>query len=81
MQKIHLDSLNNPSSQEVNRIFVLSFKDDDERESHNQYYLRTVELKDEKFCFISQWKMILQTYDNIKKIAAVQGDDTQQDVY
>ena len=25
--------------------------------------------------------MILKTYDNIKKVAGVQGDDTQQDVY
>ena len=35
------------SFQGVNRLFVLSFKDDnDGRESHKQYYLPTVEIKD-----------------------------------
>ena len=63
------------------RLFVLSFKDDDGRESHKQYYLPSVEIK---YCnvlidgrnFLDQpIKDGLKTYDNIKKIAMSQGDD------
>ena len=42
----YLDYLIDPGFQGVNRLFVLSFKDDDGRESHKQYYLLTVEIKD-----------------------------------
>ena len=43
----YLDFLTGPSLQGVNRLFVLSFKDDDDgQESHMQYYLLTVEIKD-----------------------------------
>ena len=42
----YLDFLIDPSFQGVNRCFALSYKDDDGRESHNQYYLPTVEIKD-----------------------------------
>ena len=35
-----------PSFQGVNRVSALSFKDDDGRESHKQYYLSTVKIKD-----------------------------------
>ena len=44
-QNIYLDYLIDPSFQGVNRLSILSFKDDG-RESHNQYYLSTVEIKD-----------------------------------
>ena len=44
-QNRYLDFLIDPSFQGVNRLFVLSFKDDDGRESHKQYYLPTVEIK------------------------------------
>ena len=63
------------------RLFVLSFKDDDDQESHKQYYLPSVEIK---YCnvlidgrnFLDQpIKDGLKTYDNIKKIAMSQGDD------
>ena len=63
------------------RLSVLSFKDDDGRESHKQYYLPSVEIK---YCnilidgrnFLDQpIKDGLKTYDNIKKIAMSQGDD------
>ena len=63
------------------RLFVLSFKDDDGRESHKQYYLPSMEIK---YCnilidgrnFLDQpIKDGLKTYDNIKKIAMSQGDD------
>ena len=42
----YLDYLIDPGFQGVNRLFVLSFKDDVGRESHKQYYLLTVEIKD-----------------------------------
>ena len=35
-----------PRFQVLNRLFVFSFKDGDDRESHKQYYLPTVEIKD-----------------------------------
>ena len=67
--------------QGVNRLFVLSFKDDDGRESHKQYYLPTVEIKDcnvmeDKRDFFDQpIKNDLKNYDNIQKISTGQGDD------
>ena len=59
----YLDFLIDLDFQGVNRLFVLSFKDDNGRESHKQYYLRTVEIKDynvmiEEISLISQLKMI-----------------------
>ena len=42
----YLDFLIDPNFQGVNRLFVLSFKDDDGRESHKQYYLPTIEIED-----------------------------------
>ena len=45
-QNRYFDFLIDPSSQGVNRLFVLSFKDNDGWESHKQYYLPTVEIKD-----------------------------------
>ena len=39
----YLDYLNDPSFQGVNRLFLLSFKDNDDGECHKQYYLPTVE--------------------------------------
>ena len=36
----------NPSFQGVNRIFVLSFENEDDRTSHSNYYLSKVEIKD-----------------------------------
>ena len=36
----------NPSFQGVNRIFVLSFENENDRTSHSTYYLPKVEIKD-----------------------------------
>ena len=44
-QNRYLDFPIDSSFQGVNKIFVLSFKDDDVRESHKQYYFPTVEIK------------------------------------
>ena len=46
MENRYLDFLINPSFRGVNRLFVLSFKDEDDRESDKKYYLPTVEIKD-----------------------------------
>ena len=46
MQNRHLHFLIDPSFPEVNRLFVLSFENDNCQESHKQYYLPTVEIKD-----------------------------------
>ena len=77
----YLDLLIDPSFQGVNRPFVLSFKDDDNRENHNQCYLPTVEIKDYnvmidgKNLFDQPIKNDLKTYDNIRKVATGEGDD------
>ena len=44
-QNRYLDFPIDSSFQGVNKLFVLSFKDDDVQESHKQYYLPTVEIK------------------------------------
>ena len=46
MQSRYLDFLTDPSFQGVNKLFVLSFNNDDSRKSHKQYYLPTVEITD-----------------------------------
>ena len=53
----------------------MSFKDDDGRESCEQYYLPTVEIKDYNIMIDQPIKNDLKTYDNIRKIATGQGDD------
>ena len=42
VQNWYSDFLINPRFQGVGRFFVVSFKDDDSRESHKQYYLAAV---------------------------------------
>ena len=44
VQNWYLDFLIDPRFQGVGRFLVVSFKDDDSRESHKQYYLPTVEI-------------------------------------
>ena len=41
-----LNHLVNPSFQGVNRLFISSFKNEDDRTSHSNYYLPKVEIKD-----------------------------------
>ena len=45
-QNTNLNHLVEPSFQGVNRLFVLAFENDDNRTSNKQYYLPTVEIKD-----------------------------------
>ena len=71
----YLDFLIGPSFQGVNRLYVLSSKDDDSQESQKQDYLPTVEIKDynvmifRRNFFDQPIKNDLKTYDNIRKIA------------
>ena len=44
-QNRYLNYLINPSFQGVNRLFVLSFENEDGRTSHSTYYLPKVEMK------------------------------------
>ena len=59
----------------------MPLKDDDGRESHKQYFIPTVEIKDYNVMidgrnfFDQPIKNDLKTYDNIRKIATGQGDD------
>ena len=80
-QNPNLNHLIEPSFQGVNRLFVLAFENDDDRTSHDEYYLPTVEIKDynimingENF-FDQPIKNNKVTYENIRKIAIGQGDD------
>ena len=76
-----LNHLVEPSFQQVNRLFVLTFENDTQRTSHSGYYLPNVEIKDyniiingENF-FDQPVKNNKITYENIRKIATGQGDD------
>ena len=80
-QNPNLNHLVKPSFQGVNRLFVLAFENDDDRTTHNTYYLPNVEIKDynimingETF-FDQPIKNNKVTYNNIRKIAIGQGDD------
>ena len=59
----------------------MPFKDDDGQESHKQYFLPTVKIKDYNVMidgrnlFDQPIKNDLKTYDNIRKIVTGQGDD------
>ena len=44
----YLDFLIDPSFQGVNRLFALSFENEDDRTVHTKYYHRTVEIKNYK---------------------------------
>ena len=80
MQNRYFDYLIDQSFQGVNRHFVLSFQNRTDRTIHKIYYIPKVELKDyviieEKSFFDQPIKNYLKTCDNIRKIAAGQGDD------
>ena len=45
-KKKNLNHLVDPIFQGVDRLFVLSFENEDDRTSHSEYYLPKVEIKD-----------------------------------
>ena len=65
----------------MNRLFVLSFENKDDRRSHSNYCLSKVEVKDYnvkidgKNVFDQPIKNDFKTYGSIRKIANGQGDD------
>ena len=81
VQNRYLDYLIDLSFPGVNRLFVLSFTDENGRESYKQYHLPTVEMKgynvmiDGRNLFDQPMKNDLKPYDNVRKIATGQGDD------
>ena len=80
-QNPNLNHLIEPSFQGVNRLFVLTLENDDDRTSSDEYYLPTVEIKDYNIMIIGEnffdqpIKNNKVTYENVRKIAAGQGDD------
>ena len=80
-QNRYLDYLINPSFQGVNRLFVLSFENENDRLSHSTYYLPKVEIKDYNVMidgrnfFDQPINGMSKTYETIRKIATGKGDD------
>ena len=80
-QNRYLNYLINPSFQGVNRLFVLSFENENDRTSHSTYYLPKVEIKnysvmiDGRNVFDQPINSMSKTYENIRKIATGKGDD------
>ena len=80
-QNRYLNHLVDSSFQGVNRLFALSFENENDRTSHSNYYLPKVEIKDYnvmidgKNFFDQPINSKLKTYENIRKIATGKGDD------
>ena len=80
-QNPNLNHLVEPSFQEVNKLFVLAFSNDNYRISAKRYNLPTVEINDYNIMingenvFDQPIKNNKATYENIRKIATGQGDD------
>ena len=74
-QNRYLNCLINPIFQGVNRLFVLSFENENDRTSHSTYYLPKVEIKDYNVMidgrnvFDQPINSMTKTYENIRKIA------------
>ena len=70
-QNQYLDFLIDPRFQGVNRLFVLSFENENDRTVHTKYYLSNVEIKDYnvmidgKNFFDQPVKSSVRTYDKI----------------
>ena len=80
-QNRYLNHLINSNFQGVNRPFVLSFQNEDDRTSHSTYDLPKVEIEnynvmtDGKIFFDEPINRMTKTYENIRKIASGQGED------
>ena len=80
-QSPYLDFLINPSFQGVNRLFVLSFENENGTTSHSGYYLPKVEIKDYNVkidgrnFFDQPINNNIKTNENIRKIATGQRVD------
>ena len=80
-QNQYLNHLVDPSFQGVDRLFVLSFENEDDRRSHSNYYLPKVEVRDYnvmingKNAFDQPINNDFKTFEHVRKIATGQGDD------
>ena len=75
-QNQYLGFLIDPSFEGVNRTFVLSFENEDDRKVHTGYYLPKVEIKDYNVQIDDQSvQSNIRAYDIIHKITTSQGDD------
>ena len=80
-QNRYLNHLINSSFQGVNRLFVLSFENENKRTSHSTYYPPKIEMKyynvmvDGKNFFDQPINSMIKKYKNISKIATGQGED------
>ena len=80
-QNKYLNYLINPSFQGVNRLFILSFENENNRTSHSTYYLPKVKIKDYNVMidgrnfFDQPLNSMSKTYENIRNIATGKGDD------
>ena len=70
-QNQYINHLVDRSFQEVNRLFVLSFENENGRTSRSEYYLPKVKIKD----YNQSINNCIKTNKNIRKIATGQGDD------
>ena len=72
-QNRYLNHLINSNFKGVNRLFVLSFQNEDDRTAHSTYYLPKVEIKnynvmtDGKIFFDEPINSMTKTYENIRK--------------
>ena len=66
----YLNHLINPSFQGVNRLFLLSYENQDARKSHSTYVMI-----DGKNFFDQPINSMTKTHENIRKIATGHGDD------
>ena len=82
-QNQYFNDFVNPSFQEVNRLFVLSFENENGRTSHSEYYLPKVEIKDYnvkidgKSIFDQPVKSYKITYEKLEKLLLVKEMITQ----
>ena len=76
MQNQYFDFLIDRNFQRVNSLFLLSFENENDRESYSRYYLPTVEIIiDGKNVFDKTVTNGLRTIDKIRNIATAQDDD------
>ena len=74
-----LDYLIDPSFQEINRLFVLSFENSSDRTVHTKYYLPAIEIKD--YNLTTQLKIILKYVITFEKLQLVKEMITLHVVY
>ena len=74
----NLNYLIDPTFSNVNRLFVLSFENEDDRTSYYKYYMQSVEIKDDVLIdgnafFELPIKNIAETYEKIIQITNQSG--------